>query len=117
MQRINVPTAEQVDSCIERGIAGALAPGASGSLERPLAFGQIALLRAVIVLAGLVCICFASAASAQSTAAPRPRDRAEATEVIRGLRKIVTPNGIEEARMLRIGGIDQYVTIRGRDRR
>lgn len=70
-----------------------------------------------IVLAGFACICFTSGASAQTDAAPRPRDRAEATEVVRGLRKIVTPNGIEEAKMLRIGGIDQYVTIRGRDRR
>jgi pimeloyl-ACP methyl ester carboxylesterase len=29
---------------------------------------------------------------------------------------ITTPNGIEEARFVRIGGIDQYVTIRGGDR-
>ena len=48
---------------------------------------------------------------------PHPRDRAEATEVVRNLRRIVTPNGIEEARMVRIGGIDQFVTVRGQDRR
>lgn len=48
---------------------------------------------------------------------PHPRDRGEATEVIRGLRRIVTPNGVEEAKTMRIGGIDQFVTIRGRDRR
>lgn len=46
-----------------------------------------------------------------------PRDRAEATEVVRNLRRIVTPNGIEEARTVRVGGIDQFVTIRGQDRR
>ena len=78
MQRIDVPTTEQVESYIERRIAGAPAPKASGCLERPLAFGQTALWRAVVFLAGLACICFASAASAQSAAAPRPRDRAEA---------------------------------------
>jgi proline iminopeptidase len=48
---------------------------------------------------------------------PHPRDRAEATEIVRGLRRIVTPNGIEQAKTVRIGGIDQFVTIRGQDRR
>jgi proline iminopeptidase len=48
---------------------------------------------------------------------PRPRNRAEAVEVVRGLRRIVTPNGIERAQAVRIGGIDQWVTIRGADRR
>ena len=48
---------------------------------------------------------------------PKPNNRAEATEVVRGLRRIVTPNGIERAEAIRIGGIDQFVTIRGNDRR
>lgn len=48
---------------------------------------------------------------------PHPRDRAEATEIVRGLRRIATPNGIEAAKTVRIGGIDQFVTIRGQDRR
>ncbi|KQS03740.1 alpha/beta hydrolase [Sphingomonas sp. Leaf357] len=47
----------------------------------------------------------------------KPRNRAEATAVIRDLRRIVTPNGIERAERVRIGGIDQYVNIRGTDRR
>jgi proline iminopeptidase len=50
-------------------------------------------------------------------AAPKPHNRSEATEVIRGLRHIVTPNGIERAQTIRIGGIYQWVTIRGEDRR
>jgi pimeloyl-ACP methyl ester carboxylesterase len=37
--------------------------------------------------------------------------------VVRQLRRIVTPNGIERAQTVRIGGIDQWVTIRGDDRR
>jgi pimeloyl-ACP methyl ester carboxylesterase len=48
---------------------------------------------------------------------PKPNNRAEATEVIRGLRRIVTPNGIERTEAIPIGGIDQFVTIRGNDRR
>jgi proline iminopeptidase len=48
---------------------------------------------------------------------PKPADRAEATDVVRGLRRIVTPNGIERAETVHIGGIDQFVTIRGADRR
>ncbi|HEX3887175.1 MAG TPA: alpha/beta fold hydrolase [Phenylobacterium sp.] len=48
---------------------------------------------------------------------PKPTNRAEATQVVRDLRRIVTPNGIERAEKVRIGGIDQWVTIRGDDRR
>src|SRR5512143_2582777 len=49
--------------------------------------------------------------------APKPRNRAEATDVIRELRRIVTPQGIERTQTVRIGGIDQFITIRGTDRR
>lgn len=100
MQRIRLPMTAQIESYFERR-----------NTFRPMTLWR------AVVLAGLACTCFVSTASAQTAPAPRPRDRAEATEVVRSLRKIVTPNGIEEARMLRIGGIDQYVTIRGRDRR
>ena len=47
----------------------------------------------------------------------KPANRAEATDVVRNLRRIVTPRGIERAQTVRIGGIDQWVTIRGDDRR
>jgi len=40
-----------------------------------------------------------------------------APSTIRDLRKIVTPKGIEENRTVRIGGIDQFISIRGADRR
>jgi len=60
-------------------------------------------------------------AQAQADAPTQPaasaHNRTEAIEIIRGLRHIVTPNGIEEARTARIGGIDQFLTIRGQDRR
>jgi len=46
-----------------------------------------------------------------------PANRQQAVEVIRELRRIVTPNGIERNDVIRIGGIDQFVSIRGTDRR
>lgn len=48
---------------------------------------------------------------------PQANGRSEAVSVIRELRRIVTPNGIERSQLVRIGGIDQYISIRGRDKR
>lgn len=47
----------------------------------------------------------------------KPNDRQEAVEVIRELRRIATPNGVDRSETLLIGGVDQFVSIRGRDRR
>jgi proline iminopeptidase len=47
----------------------------------------------------------------------RPASRAEATAIIANARNIVTPNGVEWLEKVRIGGIDQWVSIRGTDRR
>src|SRR6202789_910997 len=47
----------------------------------------------------------------------RTAGRAEATAIIANARKIVTPNGVERLEKVRIGGIDQWVSIRGADRR
>jgi proline iminopeptidase len=44
-------------------------------------------------------------------------DRAEATAIIANARKILTPNGVERLEKVRIGGIDQWVSIRGADGR
>jgi len=55
------------------------------------------------------------AGRAQETA--KPASRAEATVIIANARKIVTPNGVERLERVRIGGIDQWVSIRGADRR
>ena len=43
--------------------------------------------------------------------------RREAVDVIRELRRIVTPNGVERQETVRIGGIDQFVSLRGDDHR
>lgn len=61
--------------------------------------------------------CAASASPPVASPPPKPTNRAEATDVVRQLRRIVTPGGIERAQAVRIGGIDQWVTIRGEDRR
>ncbi|QDE88926.1 alpha/beta hydrolase [Myxococcus xanthus] len=54
---------------------------------------------------------------AQAQEAPGPHDRAEAVKIIAELRKIVAPEGMERTEKLRIGGIDQWVSIRSRDLR
>jgi proline iminopeptidase len=72
-------------------------------------------MRAPFVAAIAVAL-FASS-GARAADPPKPTNRAEATEVVRNLRRIVTPYGIERAQTVRIGGIDQFVTIRGADRR
>ncbi len=59
----------------------------------------------------------AVAAMQPEASGPKPRNRAEATGVVRELRRIVTPEGIERNETVRIGGIDQFVSIRGADRR
>ena len=49
---------------------------------------------------------------------PQSRGAArEATAIIANARKILTPNGIERLEKVRIGGIEQWISIRGVDRR
>ncbi|WXH27382.1 hypothetical protein WA016_01305 [Myxococcus stipitatus] len=56
-------------------------------------------------------------AQAQAPEAPGPQSRAEAVRIIADLRKIVAPEGVERTEKLRIGGIDQWVSVRSRDLR
>src|SRR6266853_412891 len=58
-----------------------------------------------------------AAAPAQADEPAKPASRAEAIAIIADARKIVTPNGVERLEKVRIGGIDQWVSIRGTDRR
>jgi len=55
----------------------------------------------------------ASAADGPKTASGRAAARAVLSE----LRHVVTPQGVQRAQKVRIGGIDQWVNIRGKDRR
>jgi len=59
-------------------------------------------------------VLFAGRADAQTHQAA---SRQELVDVVRELRRIVTPNGVERNETVRIGGIDQFVSIRGDDRR
>jgi pimeloyl-ACP methyl ester carboxylesterase len=52
-----------------------------------------------------------------ATAADKPMTRERATGILREVRKITSSNGIDEARAVEIGGIRQWITVRGRDRR
>ena len=56
-------------------------------------------------------------AQESSHGAAKPNSRAEATAIIANARKILTPNGIERLEKIRIGGIPQWILIRGVDRR
>lgn len=46
-----------------------------------------------------------------------PDSRAEAVKIVADMRRIVTPGGIERMQAVRIGGIDQWIAVRGMDRR
>jgi hypothetical protein len=65
----------------------------------------------------LTCLLVFTAASARADQAAKPSNRAEATGIIANARKVVTPDGVERLEKVRIGGIDQWVSIRGTDRR
>jgi hypothetical protein len=43
----------------------------------------------------------------------KPFTRDQATAIIANARKILTPNGVEQVKKVRIGGIEQWVSIRG----
>ncbi len=65
-----------------------------------------------------ILLTFAALGPAVAADQSKPQfDRAGAVKIISDLRHIVSPQGVERAEMVRIGGIDQWVTIRGRDRR
>jgi len=67
----------------------------------------------ILLLAAASLLLLARPAAAQAAISSRQ----DAVAVVRDLRHIVTPNGIERDQIVRVGGIDQYVSIRGADRR
>jgi pimeloyl-ACP methyl ester carboxylesterase len=75
-------------------------------------------LRSLAALAALALIFLAGfdLTPAHAEEATKPANRAEARAIIANARKIVTPNGVERLEKVRIGGIDQWVSIRGTDR-
>jgi proline iminopeptidase len=72
--------------------------------------GIVRELTAVLVLLGAAC-------SAGHEPLPKSPGLAEATKTIAEARRIMNPDGVERLEKLRIGGIDQWVSIRGADLR
>lgn len=64
-----------------------------------------------------LCLFACSAVAPAAEPATAPASRAEATKIIADMRRIVTDEGVERLEKVRIGGIDQWVSIRGNDRR
>src|SRR5262252_5364046 len=64
-----------------------------------------------------VLVVLAVAGSAADTPARDSSSRAEATKIIAEARRIVNPSGVEQLEKVQIGGIDQWVSIRGTDRK
>lgn len=60
---------------------------------------------------------FVVAFNPPSAQAANPSTRQETVEIVRELRRIVSPNGVERNEIVSIGGIRQFVNVRGIDRR
>jgi len=75
-------------------------------------------LHALLCTWALACIAPLAHAQAPASAASAPSDwRTPAQKILRDVRRITSPQGIEETRAVRIGGIDQWISVRGHDRR
>ncbi|TWI00987.1 pimeloyl-ACP methyl ester carboxylesterase [Luteimonas cucumeris] len=65
----------------------------------------------------MILLAMTMTATAGAAEPPGPHSRAEATRTIADLRRIVTERGVERVEKVRIGGIEQWVAIRGNDDR
>jgi proline iminopeptidase len=74
-------------------------------------------LRLLSMTIGVTAVAAAIADSSPPTVPVKPTSRAEATAIIGNARKILTPQGIDRLEKVRIGGIEQWVSVRGVDRR
>src|ERR1700683_2139149 len=70
-------------------------------------------MRAVIQLIGLVLVLTRSAGASDDVSVPSPDPHA----ILATVGKVVSRYGIDEAKAVEIGGIQQWITVRGRDRR
>lgn len=69
-----------------------------------------------IVLTGFVMVAIGTSASAQERDKAVTVDRARAQAIIDNLRKITGDNGIDTLKTVELGGIDQWISVRGQDR-
>ena len=64
---------------------------------------------------GLAPLCFVAATGSMAQAVP-PTSRAQAQAIVHDAREIVAPRGLEQLKPVRIGGIEQWISVRGKDR-
>jgi pimeloyl-ACP methyl ester carboxylesterase len=74
------------------------------------------MIRAATSLCAILLLCTFTAASAEqmSPAAPDPYDPGR--QIVSHLDHIVTPNGVDTLEQVRLGGVEQWISIRGADR-
>jgi pimeloyl-ACP methyl ester carboxylesterase len=65
----------------------------------------------ILIFSGMLALETMAATSPHTESSPNPHT------ILAEVGKIVTPNGIDEAKTVEIGGIRQSITVRGRDRR
>ena len=70
-------------------------------------------MRTAIQVIGVALVLMRSAGANADVPAPLPDPHA----ILAAIGKVVSPNGIDEAKAVEIGGINQWITVRGRDRR
>lgn len=73
------------------------------------------LLRPFLSVLATILVCLQTPAALAES--PAPNSRAEAIKIVEDMRHIVTPEGVERLETVRIGGIDQWISVRGVDRR
>lgn len=71
----------------------------------------------VAPLAAIVLALAAGPAFAQTPPPVKPFSRDDARAILRDLRRITTPNGVEELRTVELNGLPQWISVRGKDRR
>lgn len=76
--------------------------------------GEGPLIRTAFAVLGSIVLAMGQA---RAQAPVGPNSRAEAVKIISGLREIVSPKGLQAIETVRIGGIDQVVSIRSQDLR
>ncbi|HBZ06961.1 MAG TPA: alpha/beta hydrolase [Massilia sp.] len=64
----------------------------------------------------LLCFALAGLSSATAQETPDAKNHARARAAVEDLQRISAPNGIQESYKTRIGGIDQWLNVRGQDR-
>lgn len=67
------------------------------------------------IAALVTAVALSTSIGARAENAPGPHSRAEAIAIVADMRRVVTANGIERLQKVRIGGIDQWISIRGAD--